>query len=57
MMETPNPLPWKAYISVSERMQYEFQQADRPNIFHRFVQRLCFGMVWVKDKPDIQKKG
>lgn len=51
-IETPKPSQWRA-ILVGDKKGYgvEFrpQTGQEPNAFHRFMQRLCFGVRWVKD--------
>jgi hypothetical protein len=40
----PIARPWQLQLSEGSELQFFLPTA--PNLFHRWMQRLCFGVVW-----------
>lgn len=49
IIERQKQSPWTAQIFGNKDVIFKPRKGSEPNRFHRFMQRLCFGVVWVKD--------
>lgn len=44
----PEPSGWVADLTPGGSVQYRAPKGNVPNAFHRFMQRLCFGIHWYR---------
>jgi hypothetical protein len=45
----PEPSGWVAYLVPGGAAQFRPTKGNVPNAFHRFMQRLCFGIRWYRE--------
>jgi hypothetical protein len=48
-IKLPKSSPWKAKLFGDNGIVYCPRINCEPNRFHRFMQRLCFGIIWEKN--------
>ena len=50
MLEAQPDSEWSASLLGNRSYIFRPCEGDEPNRFHRFMQRLCFGIVWKRDQ-------
>lgn len=52
LLEEPILSTWTLYPFGRDRFYFSYKPRAGavPNFFHRFMQRICFGFIWEKDK-------
>lgn len=49
LLQIPEPSEWQCrLLGGAQPVLFIPAKGDEPNAFHRFMQRLCFGIIWEK---------
>lgn len=51
LIHVPEKSDWQAHIFGNGDLVFVPTKGSEPNRFHRFMQKLCFGIVWKRKKP------